>query len=66
MTLEPSARLVPYVPNSAPFSVEQRAWLNGFLAGLYADANVGEPREPQKKAGALSLLVMFGSQTGTA
>ncbi len=31
----PSADAVPLIPPSAPFSVEQRAWLNGFLAGLY-------------------------------
>jgi sulfite reductase (NADPH) flavoprotein alpha-component len=66
MSVESLAKSIPYVPSSAPFSVEQRAWLNGFLAGLFADANVGEPGELQKKAAALSLLVMFGSQTGTA
>ena len=26
---------VPLIPDSAPFSPDQRAWLNGFLAGLY-------------------------------
>ena len=26
---------VPLIPESAPFTAEQRAWLNGFLAGLY-------------------------------
>ena len=31
----PSADAVPLIPPSAPFSTEQRAWLNGFLAGLY-------------------------------
>src|SRR5262245_31708405 len=66
MTVEPaSAKPVPYVPSSAPFTLEQRAWLNGFLAGLFADANVGN-QEKTTKAAALSLLVMFGSQTGTA
>lgn len=31
--LSPAA--VPLIPESAPFSPAQRAWLNGFLAGLY-------------------------------
>jgi len=29
---------VPLIPESAPFSAAQRAWLNGFLAGLYGGA----------------------------
>lgn len=29
---------VPLIPESAPFTPEQRAWLNGFLAGLYGGA----------------------------
>ncbi|PZW43032.1 NAD(P)H-dependent nitrite reductase flavoprotein subunit [Humitalea rosea] len=28
----------PMIPDSAPFTAPQRAWLNGFLAGLYANA----------------------------
>lgn len=30
---------VPVIPDSAPFSAAQRAWLNGFLAGLYGGAD---------------------------
>ena len=26
--------LAPMIPDNAPFSPEQRAWLNGFFAGL--------------------------------
>ena len=62
---------VPYIPESAPFSVEQRAWLNGFLAGLYSSS--GNPgAAPQLNGGATPagnagpLLICFGSQTGTA
>ncbi|MBP0462719.1 sulfite reductase subunit alpha [Roseomonas sp. PWR1] len=29
---------VPLIPDSAPFTPAQRAWLNGFLAGLYGGA----------------------------
>lgn len=34
----PGAAPVPLIPQSAPFTAEQRAWLNGFLAGLYGGA----------------------------
>jgi sulfite reductase (NADPH) flavoprotein alpha-component len=30
---------IPLIPESAPFSPAQRAWLNGFLAGLYGGAS---------------------------
>jgi sulfite reductase (NADPH) flavoprotein alpha-component len=62
---------IPYIPSSAPFTPEQRAWLNGYLAGLFADANLGEPgvaaqhqTAPAKPAE--PLLVLYGSQSGTA
>ncbi len=32
---------VPVIPDSAPFTATQRAWLNGFLAGLYGGAAAG-------------------------
>ena len=35
---------VPVIPASAPFSIEQRAWLNGFFAGLYGGS---EPNSTQ-------------------
>ena len=33
--------IVPVIPESAPFTVEQRAWLNGFFAGLYGGSDQG-------------------------
>ncbi len=30
------AQPVPFLPDSAPFSPEQRAWLNGFFAGIFS------------------------------
>ncbi len=33
------------IPEDAPFSPEQRAWLNGFLAGLYGGKTDTEPEE---------------------
>ena len=60
---------IPYIPESAPFNAEQRAWLNGFLAGLFSQVPGGAPASQLNatppKAGE-PLLVLFGSQTGSA
>ncbi len=37
----PAADAVPMIPPSAPFSAAQRAWLNGFLAGVYGGQPTG-------------------------
>src|SRR5215471_5315163 len=59
---------VPVIPETAPFNAEQRMWLNGFLAGYFARmvyaAGAPVPAAPAKPA--VPLLLMFGSQTGTA
>jgi len=57
---------IPVIPETAPFTPEQRAWLNGFLAGLFSRGAV----DPAVKAAAgetlKPLTILFGSQTGTA
>ncbi|MBN8249554.1 MAG: flavodoxin domain-containing protein, partial [Verrucomicrobia bacterium] len=59
---------VPCLPDNAPFNAEQRAWINGFLAGLVSHAPVTSsaaasgPAAPAKRP----LLVAYGSQTGSA
>jgi sulfite reductase (NADPH) flavoprotein alpha-component len=60
--------VVPLIPDSAPFSSEQRAWLNGFFAGLFSRApGQANSALPAPAAPALvPLTVLFGSQTGTA
>ena len=40
---------IPLIPDNAPFTPAQRAWLNGFLAGLYGGGGVSVA-----SAGALS------------
>ena len=56
---------VPHIPESAPFSLEQRAWLNGFLAGMFSAA--AQPNgAPVPVTNAEPLLILFGSQTGSA
>ena len=59
---------IPFIPESAPFTQEQRAWLNGYLAGLFTDATLGEATAPNAAPAqpAEPLLVLYGSQTGTA
>src|SRR5262245_52219701 len=59
---------VPVLPDSAPFTPEQRAYLNGFFAGLFshrptalaaaAPSTAPQPLRP--------LSILFGSQTGNA
>lgn len=63
----PGITAVPFVPDNAPFSIEQRAWLNGFLAGMFSDARLGAiPSLPATAKQTLPLLIIYGSQTGTA
>lgn len=57
------AAFVPVMPESAPFSEEQRAYLNGFLAGLFSWTPVHAAVPP---APAATLTILFGSQTGGA
>ena len=65
---------IPFIPENAPFTAEQRMWLNGFLAGVFSNA---DPTGASALAGALGagvesagpkvpLTLLYGSQTGTA
>jgi sulfite reductase (NADPH) flavoprotein alpha-component len=57
--------IVPLIPDNAPFSPEQRAWLNGFLAGIFSRS--AAPQSAGAPAAALTpLTILFGTQTGTA
>ena len=53
----------PFIPETAPFTLEQRAWLNGFLAGLHSSAPAEAATTPKNTE---PLLILFGSQTGSA
>ncbi len=55
----------PFIPETAPFSSDQRAWLNGFLAGLSPYAPGGDGATESVEA-ATPVTILFGSQTGTA
>ena len=57
----------PLIPDSAPFTPEQRAWLNGFFAGMYSRSSGGVPALATAAPAALTpLTILFGSQTGTS
>ncbi|MDA0811976.1 MAG: flavodoxin domain-containing protein, partial [Verrucomicrobia bacterium] len=56
---------VPVIPESAPFTLEQRAWLNGFLAGLLSRGETAPATLPAVEEGK-PVLFLYGSQSGTA
>jgi sulfite reductase (NADPH) flavoprotein alpha-component len=66
----PAMKAVPCIPESAPFTAEQRAWINGYLAGLFSSGNgagdAAVAAAPSNAEPAKSLLILYGSQTGTA
>ena len=62
MSTTESTLTVPCVPENAPFTTEQRSWLNGMLAGIFSQAPA--PLAPQQSGPALPIL--YGSQTGNA
>ncbi|HEX2613468.1 MAG TPA: sulfite reductase subunit alpha [Fibrobacteria bacterium] len=63
------------IPEGAPFSTEQRQWLNGYIAGLHSlsllgsassgpstGSGTGRKEEPQ----GTPVLILYGSQSGNA
>ncbi len=61
-------KIEPLIPETAPFNGEQRLWLNGYVAGLLAGKNFVPANQngSGKNAATIPLLILFGSQTGTA
>lgn len=57
--------MTPLIPDTAPFTPEQRAWLNGFLAGVFS-RTAGAPVAAPAAQALAPLTILFGSQTGTA
>jgi sulfite reductase (NADPH) flavoprotein alpha-component len=59
---------MPYIPQDAPFSDDQRVWLTGFLAGMSSRLAVGSSSAaPAASGGQLPAVhVLYGSQTGNA
>jgi len=63
-----SEQFIPCLPESAPFTAEQRAYLNGFLAGIFsrAPASAGAILPAALTETLAPLSILFGSQTGNA
>lgn len=65
-----SVSVVPFIPDTAPFTVEQRAWLNGYLAALFrptaAAPNGTLPFPVEAPSAVQTVTILYGSQTGTA
>jgi sulfite reductase (NADPH) flavoprotein alpha-component len=63
-----SMKPIPFIPDTAPFSSEQRLWLNGYMAGLLAGKNylAASGSGTEKSVPTVPLLILFGSQTGTS
>lgn len=54
--------VLPSIPDNAPFSAEQRAWLNGFLAAMFP-AGTGDASNVQEIK---PVTIVFASQTGNS
>jgi sulfite reductase (NADPH) flavoprotein alpha-component len=54
---------IPFIPENAPFTTEQRAWLNGLLAGLFSTS--GLPAAAAAKP-SHRIAVLYASQSGTS
>jgi sulfite reductase (NADPH) flavoprotein alpha-component len=59
----PAPPIVALLPEDAPFTREQRAWLNGFFAGLLSQLAT---RTGPAVASKLKVQVLYASQTGAA
>ncbi|MEM8978262.1 MAG: sulfite reductase flavoprotein subunit alpha [Pseudomonadota bacterium] len=59
---------VPYIPQDAPFSDEQKTWLGGFLAGLHSRLIVGGGQAAPNATPVETkpIDIIYGTQTGTA
>jgi sulfite reductase (NADPH) flavoprotein alpha-component len=53
---------LPFIPDTAPFTPSQRAWLNGFLAGLYSGTSAQAAPAVARK----TVNIYFGSESGNA
>jgi sulfite reductase (NADPH) flavoprotein alpha-component len=50
MSVQPAPFFVPMLPDNAPFTTEQRAWLNGFFAALLSPQGAPTSLSPEQAA----------------
>lgn len=53
-----------HIPQNAPYSDNQRAWLSGFFAGMHS--HILHSATESKSENARTLHILYGSQTGNA
>ncbi len=54
----------PYIPQNAPYSDNQRAWLSGFFAGMHS--HMLQSAGTLDRANARTINILYGTQTGNS
>jgi sulfite reductase (NADPH) flavoprotein alpha-component len=57
---------IPFIPENAPFTPSQRAWLNGFLAGMFCQTTAPAGLLQTAAETKPKLNILYGSQSGNA
>ena len=57
---------LPFLPDDAPFSSDQKSWLAGFYAGLHSQMLQGQKANEQESTASLTAHILFGTQTGNS
>ncbi|PQJ29966.1 sulfite reductase subunit alpha [Rubritalea profundi] len=55
-----------YIPDDAPFTAEQRQWLNGLVSNFINDLTSGRGLNGQDSAPVVPVTILIGSQTGNS
>src|ERR1700756_1938072 len=63
MSQQPS---IPFIPDNAPFTPSQRAWLNGFLASMFCQTTASAGLTQSAVKAKPKLNILYGSQSGNA
>ena len=58
---------MPHIPTDAPFNIQQRMWLDGFISGLHSQRVVAEKNKtPALQQNVSKMDILYGTQTGNA
>lgn len=57
---------LPFIPDDAPFSSDQKSWLAGFYAGLHTQMLQGQQASGQEAQASLTAHILYGTQTGNS
>ena len=64
MSISPRPPIPSFIPESAPFTPEQRMWLNGLFAGVFGLQESATPLSPAEAAELLPGLVIQRAEAG--